>query len=69
MQKPASSDVVENCKTPTYTIGECSDADKAAIQESLNDALDKNAILIAFIASVTAELKGKEKVCKHKPFT
>ena len=60
---------MEKCKTPTDTIGECSGTDKATTQEALKDALHKNAILIAFIESVTAELKGKEKVCKHKPFT
>merc|ERR1712179_593808 len=42
---------------PTFTIGTCTDDDKKAIQEALNDAVDKNAIIIAFIASVTAELK------------
>ena len=41
----------------------------AAIQESLNNALDKNAILIAFIESVTAELKGTNKVSKNQPLT
>merc|ERR1711970_1110181 len=55
--KPASTEVVTKCKTPTFTIGTCTDADKTAIQTALNDALDKNAIIIAFIASINAELK------------
>jgi hypothetical protein len=59
LQKPASNEVVEKCKTPTYTIGECSTADKTAIQTALNDSLDKNGIIIAFIASINVELKGK----------
>merc|ERR1711881_811732 len=55
--KPASIEVTVKCKAPTYTIATCTDADKTAIQAALNDAVDKNAIIIAFIASVTAELK------------
>jgi len=55
--KPASVEIITKCKTPTFTIGTCTDDDKKAIQEALNDAVDKNAIIIAFIASVTAELK------------
>merc|ERR1719481_2366774 len=55
--KPASIEVTVKCKAPTYTIATCTDADKKSIQEALNDAVDKNAIIIAFIASVTAELK------------
>jgi len=55
--KPASIDVVTNCKAPTYTIDTCSDADKKAIVLQLNDAVGKNAIIIAFIVSVNAELK------------
>jgi len=55
--KPASTEVSIKCKAPTFTISTCTDADKAAIQTALNDAIDKNAIIIAFIASVTAELK------------
>merc|ERR1719481_1832055 len=42
--KPASIEVTVKCKAPTYTIATCTDA-------------DKNSIIIAFIASVTAELK------------
>jgi len=55
--KPASTEVSIKCKTPTFTISTCTDEDKTAIQTALNDAIDKNAIIIAFIASVTAELK------------
>merc|ERR1719466_678196 len=55
--KPASVEIITKCKTPTFTIGTCTDADKTAITAALNDAVDKNAIIIAFIASVTAELK------------
>merc|ERR1712243_388130 len=55
--KPASTEVSIKCKAPTFTISTCTDADKAAIQTALNDAIEKNAIIIAFIASVTAELK------------
>ena len=47
-----------DCKTPTFTISTCTDADKTAIQTALDDAVDKNAIIIAFIAAVSAELKG-----------
>merc|ERR1719228_2352660 len=54
--KPASVEIITKCKTPTFTIGTCTDDDKKNIQEALNDAVDKNAIIIAFIASVTAEL-------------
>merc|ERR1712212_1451219 len=55
--KPASVEIITKCKTPTFTIGTCSDADKTAIQAALNDAIDKNAIIIAFIASINSELK------------
>merc|ERR1712025_285499 len=55
--KPASVQITIDCKTPTFTIGTCSDADKTSIQSALNDALDKNAIIIAFIAAVSAELE------------
>jgi hypothetical protein len=61
-QKPASADVVTSCKAPTFTIGTCSAADKTAIVAQLNDAIDKNAIIIAFISSVVAELKGNAKM-------
>merc|ERR1711887_442294 len=55
--KPASIQVTVDCKTPTFTISTCSDADKTAIQTALDDAIDKNAIIIAFISAVSAELK------------
>jgi len=55
--KPASVQITIDCKTPTFTIGTCSDADKTSIQSALNDAIDKNAIIIAFIAAVSAELE------------
>merc|ERR1719477_151312 len=55
--KPASVEVTIDCKTPTFTISTCTDADKTAIQTALDDAVDKNAIIIAFIAAVSAELK------------
>jgi len=55
--KPASIQVTVDCKTPTFTISTCTDADKTAIQTALDDAIDKNAIIIAFISAVSAELK------------
>merc|ERR1712121_78999 len=44
--KPASIEVTVKCKAPTYTIATCTDDDKKSIQEALNDAVDKNAIII-----------------------
>merc|ERR1739838_252459 len=55
--KPAKTEVVTKCKAPTFTVGTCSDADKAAITTALKDAIEKNAIIIAFIASLNSELK------------
>merc|ERR1739838_786937 len=55
--KPARTEVVTKCKAPTFTVGTCSDADKAAITTALKDAIEKNAIIIAFIASLNSELK------------
>jgi len=55
--KPAQTEVVTKCKTPTFTVSTCSDADKTAITTALNDAVEKNAIIIAFIASINNELK------------
>jgi len=54
---PASSKVIISCKTPTYTISTCTDADKTSIQSALNSAVEKNGIIIAFIESIKAELK------------
>ena len=56
-----------DCKAPTYTITACTDDDKTNIQTALNDAIEKNGIIIAFIASVTAELEGIDR--KYKPLT
>eukprot|EP00092_Neocalanus_flemingeri_P050604 GFUD01058568.1.p1 GENE.GFUD01058568.1~~GFUD01058568.1.p1 ORF type:complete len:682 (+),score=166.77 GFUD01058568.1:59-2047(+) len=53
---PALTTVVTKCKTPTYTIATCTDADKTAIQAALNTALEKNAIILAFLDAIKAEL-------------
>ena len=47
------------CKAPTFTIGSCSDSDKTQIQKALDESLEKNSIILAFIASVSAELEGE----------
>merc|ERR1711981_720179 len=59
-QQQACSTITTTITTCTTTISNkpaSTEADKTAIQTALNDALDKNAIIIAFIASINAELK------------
>eukprot|EP00092_Neocalanus_flemingeri_P076119 GFUD01094372.1.p1 GENE.GFUD01094372.1~~GFUD01094372.1.p1 ORF type:complete len:676 (-),score=148.77 GFUD01094372.1:760-2589(-) len=53
---PALTTVVTKCKAPTYTIATCTDADKTGIQAALNTALEKNAIILAFLDAIKAEL-------------
>merc|ERR1712123_491649 len=53
---PALSTVVTKCKAPTFTISACTDDDKTNIQKALNDAIAKNAIILAFTDSVKSEL-------------
>merc|ERR1712106_969688 len=59
---PALSTVVTKCKAPTFTISTCTDDDKTNIQKALNDAIAKNAIILAFTDSVKSELAGKTEV-------
>ena len=64
-QTPALSTVVTKCKAPTFTISACTDDDKTNIQKALNDAIAKNAIILAFTDSVKSELAGKTEVDTH----